>query len=213
MTGPPVGVLRSRLRALRDPVVTTPRLRLMLPDLARVPECVDLLNDRRISRWTLRIPFPYRTSDARSWILRAPVVRRAGTNVSFHVVRRVDDVLVGGVGVHALDAEHRRGEVGYWIGRHYRRQGFATEALLAVRGLAFRRLGLHRLEARVFPGNHASVGVLRAAGFRREGRLRESIMKGGRPYDELVYASLAGEPGSSGRRAARAGRVPSAPTR
>lgn len=213
MTGPAAGELRARLRALRDPVVLTPRLSLMLPGQGRVPELVRLLNDRTIARWTLHIPFPYRAAHARGWMRRAPARRRAGTDVTLHLLRRTDGVLVGGLGLHGINSEHRRAEVGYWIGRPYRRQGYATEALCAARDFAFRRLGLHRLEAHVFPGNRGSVGVLRAAGFRWEGRLRQSVVKAGVPYDELVYASLARDAGPSGRRGARAGRPPSAPTR
>lgn len=212
MTADPARELRRRLRAVRDPVVVSRRLRLTLPDPARTLELVRLLNDRRIARWTLRIPFPYRASDARGFLVRAPKNRRAGIGLSLHVVRRADGALVGGVGLHAPDAEHGRAEIGYWIGRPFRGQGYATEAVVALRGFAFRRLRLHRLEARVFPGNAASLGVLRATGFRREGRLREAIVKGGVFRDELVYASLAGD-GRPGGAPSRRGRAPSAPAR
>ena len=148
------------------------------------------MTDPTIARWTLMIPFPYRDADARAWIRRAPTRRRAGTDLTLHVVRRADAALVGGVGLHHLDEVHARGELGYWIGQPFRRQGYAREAARAVTAFGFRRLGLHRIEARVFPGNLASAGVLRASGFRREARLRESIVKQGRFVDEVVFAKL-----------------------
>jgi len=182
--------LRKRLRELHDPVLVSRRLAFTLPNRARVPEVVRLMTDPTIARWTLMIPFPYRGADARAWIRRAPTRRRAGTDLSLHVVRRADGALVGGVGLHHLDAVHARGELGYWIGRPFRRQGYAREAARAVTAFGFHQLGLHRVEARVFPGNTASAGVLRASGFRREARLRESIVKQGRFVNEVVFAKL-----------------------
>ena len=188
---PPV---RARLRALRSPVVRTPRLDLVLPDRAYDAQVVRLLNDRSVTRWTLHIPFPYRRADARAYHRRWPAGRRAGTNLSLQIVRRADGRLLGGIGLHKINAEHRSAEVGYWIGRPYRRQGYAREALAAVVRLVFRRLGLERLEARVFPGNEASCQLLLVTGFAYEGRMRRSIRKAGRARDELVYARLAADP-------------------
>jgi len=48
-------------------------------------------------------------------------------------------------------------------------QGYMSEGLgLAVRH-AFEQLRLHRLEANIQPGNHASIRLVERAGFRREG--------------------------------------------
>ena len=192
-------LLRARLNAPRDPVLVTRRLALTLPNPARVPELVQLLRDPRIARWTLNIPYPYRASDARTWLRRAPARRRAGTDLILHLVRRSDRALVGGLGLHHFDARHARAEVGYWLGKPFRRQGYTTEAIRALCEYAFRRLGLHRLEAKVLSGNAASVGVLRAAGFRREGRLRQSVVKQGRFRDEIVFSRLAGDRPRTGR--------------
>jgi len=191
MIAPQLRVLRRRLATLPDPVASSRRLQLVLPSRPRVPELVELLSDRTIARWTLHIPYPYRTADAVAWLRRDRGGRRQGTNLNLQIVRRSDRRLVGGIGLHHLDALHQRAELGYWVGARFRRQGYAAEAARAVCALGFRRLGLHRIEARVFPGNAASVGVLRSVGFRREGRLRQSIAKDGRHLDELVFAKLA----------------------
>ena len=213
MSAKPAEALRARLRAVRDPVLATRRLDLTLPDPRRVPELVRLFEDPAIARWTLHIPFPYRESDARGFLRRTGRNRRAGVALTLHVVRRSDGALLGGVGLHHLDADQGRAELGYWIGKPFRRQGYGQEAARALTTFAFRRLGLHRVEARVFPGNRASAGVLRSAGFRREGRLRGSVTKGMLFLDEVVYARLAGDPEPpGGARSARRGRA-SAPAR
>jgi [ribosomal protein S5]-alanine N-acetyltransferase len=205
--------LARRLRALRDPVVTSKRLLLLLPSTERLTELVRLLQEPSVARWTLNIPYPYRTADGRSWLRRVPAHRRAGSDLTLQIVRRSDRRLVGGIGLHKIDAAHRRAELGYWVGRPFRRQGFATEAARALCGFAFRRLGLHRLEARLFPGNAGSVTVLRRAGFRREGRLRKSVAKPDGFRDEVVYGRLAGSAASPPRVGGRRRDEPSGSTR
>ena len=212
MTVPADRELSRRLRALRDPVVRTPRLELRLPSADRLAELVALISDRTVAHWTLHIPFPYTRRDARQWLRRAALGRRTGAHLGVQVVRRSDGALVGGAGLHHLDPENGRAELGYWIGREHRRQGYAAEAAGALTSFAFRRLGFHRVEARIFPGNVGSAGVLGSLGFRREGRLRSTVVKDGARWDEVVYSRLDSDgplPGRRGRRlrpASRAGR-------
>jgi [ribosomal protein S5]-alanine N-acetyltransferase len=182
--------LRRRLRALRDPVLRSARLEIVLPRPATVPELVAMMADPRIARWTLSIPSPYRRSDARAFLRHAERSRTDGSSLVLQLLRRRDGALVGGIGLHHLDPVEGQGEIGYGIGRPFRGQGLAREATDAVCRFAFRRLGFHRVEARIAPGNSASARVVRAAGFRREGRLRDSVVKAGLWRDEVVYARL-----------------------
>lgn len=48
-------------------------------------------------------------------------------------------------------------------------RGYMAEGLGLVLRYAFERLRLHRLEAQIQPGNHASIALVRRLGFRREG--------------------------------------------
>ena len=48
-------------------------------------------------------------------------------------------------------------------------QGYMSEGLDLVLRYAFEWLRLHRLEAQIQPGNHASLKLVRRSGFRKEG--------------------------------------------
>lgn len=48
-------------------------------------------------------------------------------------------------------------------------QGYMTEGLELLLRYAFEQLRLHRLEAQIQPGNHASVKLVQRLGFRNEG--------------------------------------------
>ncbi len=204
------GTLAERLARLSFPL-RTPRLELALPDRRRDRELVELLRDPSVSAWTT-IPTPYGVKDAREFRAKSTRALRRGTDLALQIVRPDDGVLVGGVGLHALSEFRSRGELGYWVGRPFRRQGYALEASRRLVSLTFQELGLHRLEAHVFVGNPASPGVLRAAGFRREGLLRQSFPWRGGFRDEWLFARLA-PPSRRQRLAPPAGGRSASPTR
>jgi RimJ/RimL family protein N-acetyltransferase len=52
------------------------------------------------------------------------------------------------------------------------------------------RLGLRRLEARVYAWNPASMRVLEKSGFVREALLRCSVFKDGEVIDSVLYARV-----------------------
>lgn len=73
------------------------------------------------------------------------------------------DCLVGTVNLTPLS--QKKAEIGYWVGREYNGQGFATTATLALVHYAFEKLGFRRIVATVNPENLASQAVLKRAGF------------------------------------------------
>ncbi len=181
--------LSGRLARVGLPL-RTERLLLYAPSASRDLELVELLEDPGVARWTT-IPRPYTRRDAAEFRRRAAASRRKGTDLALQIVLRADGRLVGGVGLHGLNPRRLRGELGYWVGRPFRRQGYAVEASRRLLRLGFAELGLHRIEAHVFPGNVGSTKVLRSLGFSREGRLRQSFRHPSLGWrDELLYGRL-----------------------
>jgi ribosomal-protein-alanine N-acetyltransferase len=62
------------------------------------------------------------------------------------------------------------------------------EGLELVLARAFTELRLHRLEANIQPGNHASIALVRGAGFVREGYSERYLKIGGRWRDHERWA-------------------------
>ena len=134
-----------------------------------------------------RFPHPYTLADAKSFL--AHVVRDTGTPTNLAI--EVDGEAVGGVGfTKATDVERFSAEIGYWLSESYWRRGIMTEVLTLVTRDVFERRNLLRVFALPFADNPASVRVLEKAGYVREGLLRSSVVKYGRPRDQLLYARI-----------------------
>lgn len=108
---------------------------------------------------------------------------------SFLTFERATDRLVGGIGLsNVRRGVAQMGTLGYWIGKPFARHGFTTEAARLAVGFAFGQLGLHRVEAACLPTNEGSQGVLRNAGFTREGYARGYLRIDGRWADHVLFA-------------------------
>ncbi|MFN0022571.1 MAG: GNAT family N-acetyltransferase [Parvularculaceae bacterium] len=117
---------------------------------------------------------------------------RARAGVAFHVFRRGDGALVGGVTLSDVRRHAAQSAtVGYWIGEAFLRQGYGLAAVAGAVGYAFEGLGLNRVEAACQPGNAPSRALLAKAGFVEEGLAREYLFINGAWRDHVLFARLA----------------------
>ena len=133
-----------------------------------------------------RFPHPYTIDDANAF-LKLATAAAPPTNLAIEVASQP----VGGIGFMAgTDVERFSAEVGYWLSERHWGNGIATEALMLVTEYAFTHLNMLRLFALPFADNEPSVRVLEKAGYIREGVLRSSSVKFGKPRDQLLYARI-----------------------
>ena len=157
-----------------------------------VPALVRLAGANEIAATTLNIPHPYAEDDALSFIAKADEDFRAGRSISFAISILPGRELCGAVGLNLSD-EHKRAELGYWIGVPFWGRGYATEAASAAVAFGFETLRLRRIYAHHFAGNTASQRVLEKIGMRHEGRFRQHIRKWDQFIDVENYGLLAEE--------------------
>ncbi|BBC33321.1 Acetyltransferase [Streptomyces graminofaciens] len=119
---------------------------------------------------------------------------QADGDVLLLAVCRADEPgVVGEVVLTLRSARARQAEIGWVFNPRYAGQGYATEAARALASLAFGRLGVHRVFARLDVLNTASVRVCERLGMRREAHLVDNDLDGDRWGSEYVYAILAHE--------------------
>lgn len=78
----------------------------------------------------------------------------------------------------------------YYAFEGHLQQGFMKQAVMKTIGYAFQTLRLHRLEANIQPDNTASLALIRACGFRKEGYSPLFLKKGGQWRDHERWALL-----------------------
>ena len=115
-----------------------------------------------------------------SWIARA-------------IVRRGDDLVIGGADLRVVSPRDRRAEIGYGLARAHWGRGYATEAAGLLLRFGFERLGLVRIQALCAVDNERSARTLERLGMRREGRLAHYRWKKGAPRDHYLYALTRGD--------------------
>jgi RimJ/RimL family protein N-acetyltransferase len=99
--------------------------------------------------------------------------------------------LVGSSGLHRIDWEVPKFEIGYWCRTRFSKQGYTTEAVHSIAAFAFEAPGAKRVEIRCDPLNRPSARVAERAGFRLEGELRnDALGTDGTPRNTLVYSAI-----------------------
>ena len=169
------------------PILETDRLFLRRPELTDAADVQDYLQERQIAANTLHIPFPYPNGAAEAWVARTHTAYDAGEACNFAIVHKDENRIIGAVALR-LDLEHRRAELGYWVGKPYWNNGYASEAAQRLVSYGFEVLGLNRIHATYFADNPASERVMQKIGMRYEGLMRQYYLKWGEFRDTGLYA-------------------------
>lgn len=172
------------------PTIRTARLVLGTFEPDDAPELQRLAGAREIADTTVAIPHPYALDHALAWISNQSRESVRGRATNFAVRLLPGSPLVGCASLRDIDPEHSQAELGFWIGREWWGQGYASEAAAAVIRFGFETLGLNRIYAHHMARNPAAGRVLLHVGMQREGLLRERVRKWGVYEDVVVYAIL-----------------------
>ena len=97
---------------------------------------------------------------------------------------------VGSIAAVRLDDDIEMVHIGYCIGKPWWHQGITSEALAAVIGFFFDRVGVSRIEARHDARNPRSGLVMRKCGMKYEGTLRSADRNNQGIHDVCYYGLL-----------------------
>ncbi len=99
--------------------------------------------------------------------------------------------LVGMVCLRKINFINRDAEIGLFIGDVKERdRGFAKAATLQCMEIAFNRLGLNRIYAKVIEDNKAAIHIFGKCGLKKEGILRECVFKNNQFKNQVVMSIL-----------------------
>ena len=165
---------------------------------ADVPAVAEACTDELIQRW-LPLPNPYTEQAARWFCLEfAPAQLESGHGLVLGI--ELADRLAGVIDLKRTDWRARTTEIGYWTSPWARRQGVMRRAVSALSRWVLEVRGFARVEIRVATGNVTSQRVATAAGFTKEGVLRNAGYVHDGRVDLIVYSLIDSdlrEPGSA----------------
>jgi RimJ/RimL family protein N-acetyltransferase len=166
------------------PRLETERLLLRPPEFRDVSAITTWIGDFDVAKNLANAPHPYRESDAHAFVARVTDSLAKGEGYCFAVVRKEAMAFMGCCG---LRLEGGRYELGYWLGKPFWNQGYATEAVKRVVAFAFHDLKAMNLWAGWFHDNPASGRVLEKIGFRPDGaEARASLARGHAVYCHMM---------------------------
>jgi RimJ/RimL family protein N-acetyltransferase len=142
---------------------TTQRLILRAPTLTDMPAFVAILNDYDVAKNLQTVAHPFTEPLFFDSLARIEQERQDGSAHSFAVTRAMDGALIGMCSAERGDSG--AWEFGYWYGKSYWGQGYATEAAWPMIRFVFEDMGSERLTAGWFDDNPASGAVLHKLGF------------------------------------------------
>ena len=168
------------------PVLETERLVLRAMTADDSAAIYRIMSDTRVTRYFGRAPM----ADPAEAVERIAGIQAAfadQSGVRWAITPRQGGAMIGSGGFWRIDKRHFRAEIGYELDPQHWGQGLIPEALQAMLGFGFTKMGLHSIEANIDPANVGSRRVLEKLGFVQEGYFRENYWV----YDEDRFSDTA----------------------
>jgi RimJ/RimL family protein N-acetyltransferase len=171
-----------------QPNIETKRILLRPFVLVDAPEVQRLAGEKAIASTTLAMPHPYEDGMAEAWISSHKGRFERNEEVVYAITLSDSGQLVGAIGL-VVTGQHDRAELGYWVGKPFWGNGYATEAGRAIIRFGFESMNLNRIYASHFIRNPASGRVMEKIGMRFEGSFRQHVKRWD-VYEDLHYRSI-----------------------
>jgi ribosomal-protein-serine acetyltransferase len=145
-------------------------------------------NRERLAQW-LQWAAAQTLQDTLTFIHRAE--QEAEANQGFHYAIGCEDRIAGVISYMAVDWQHHRTVLGYWLDADHQGRGLMTGAVRLMVDHAITVWKLNRVEIRAAFENDKSRAIPERLGFDQEGVLHQAELMNGRYLDSVVYAMLA----------------------
>jgi [ribosomal protein S5]-alanine N-acetyltransferase len=159
------------------PKLETERLLLRPFRSTDAQEFARLSGEWAVASMTSDIPYPFSPLQAQGWL--KPVRGEARFGIEH------DGCLIGGVGYYRRPSG--AAELGFWLGRAWWGQGYATEATRAVVRYGLTNPRLPGFSSAHFVDNPASARVLQKLGFQPTGRALIACAARGHDVEVITY--------------------------
>ncbi len=113
-------------------------------------------------------------------------------DLRLHIFNKETGEFIGSSGLHRMNWDVPKFEIGYWIDTRYSGHGYITEAVTGITEFAFRELKARRVEIRCDAKNNKSRAIPENLGFTLDGILKnDSVSADGKEIrDTCIFAKI-----------------------
>lgn len=165
------------------------QLRVLVPGNAKELFNLVVKNKSYLQRWFEWAHQVHSEADSLDFLLKSQQENKL--NKSFDLGLWVENRLVGVVGFHQINWNHKHVELGCWISEEQQGKGFVKKALQTLMAYAFLEYKLNRVELLCATHNTRIRLLAEKLGFSYEGTQREGYCLQGRFLDVACYSFLA----------------------
>jgi RimJ/RimL family protein N-acetyltransferase len=181
-------------------VIDTERLSIRAPRVADVPGLVSAVRESiaELEPWMHWATRDYSAESCETSVRQAIARFVTRQDLRYHLLDRATGEILGSSGLHRINWQVPRFEIGYWVRTSRAGRGLVSESVRALTRTAFESLGARRVEIRCDDLNLASARVAERCGFALESTLRnwqrapDGSLRHERIYVLLDPAGLAG---------------------
>ncbi len=172
----------------------TKRLILREPKTSDWKDIVEGIGEYDVCKWLFNTPYPYTKNDAEKFLKKkiAKWKQSIKDDYLFLIELKSEKKVIGAIEILRIDNFSKIGETGSWINKKHWRNGYITEAKIAVNDFAFNKLKLRRLYSPVYSENKASNATQLKMGYILEGTQRKAkkLLSTGKIHDVNMYGLL-----------------------
>lgn len=161
------------------------RLRAFAPDDAheRFAQSLDSISREEFN---IGIELPTTIDVQKAYLEQYAGCTQVHATIAF-AVETHDQAYVGMATMHGIDERHGRFGFSVFVGRQFRKRGYAEDAVRLILKYGFLERRMEKCNSACASYNTASIQLHRKLGFVQEGRLRNEYFYNGQRHDELLY--------------------------
>jgi [ribosomal protein S5]-alanine N-acetyltransferase len=148
-------------------------------------------NDKEINYFNWYLPYPL-TLEKTKKIIEKRTVKFMGHRWLYElgIILKETKEFMGIVSLYDVSKPENKGKLGYWIGKNYRRKGYAEEAVKKMIKFAFQNLKLNKISAKTMTDNKKSELLLKKLKFRKIRIKKWDKVIEGKRYDVAEWELL-----------------------
>lgn len=127
-------------------------------------------------------------ADFNNYISHCELLYNQKKEVSFVIIYKEN--IVGRIGLHHIDLQHKNASLGYWLTKYAEGKGIISKSCYTLITYAFEQLQIHRLQLKAGVKNVKSRAVAEKLLFKREGIQREAELINNEFIDLAIYSLL-----------------------